>query len=120
MEKTPRMKCRYCGHWNRIQVNKIFVEQPSSEPKVKVLIPMYEPLETVKCKKCGKIIAEPKELIGIRKKKLLQAKLKHGIGFFLFCLSLLLFYLLSLCNTMLWLKNFDQSFAFQSLSLSYC
>jgi ribosomal protein S27E len=24
---------------------------------------MYEPLETIKCKKCGKIIAEPKELI---------------------------------------------------------
>lgn len=31
--------------------------------KVKVLIPMYEPLEVVKCKKCGRIIAEPKELI---------------------------------------------------------
>ena len=28
------------------------------------MIPMYEPLETSKCKKCGKIIAEPKELIG--------------------------------------------------------
>jgi len=26
---------------------------------------MYEPLETVKCKKCGKIIAEPKESIRI-------------------------------------------------------
>ena len=24
---------------------------------------MYEPLEVSKCKKCGKIIAEPKELI---------------------------------------------------------
>jgi len=24
-------------------------------------IPMYEPLEVAKCKKCGKIIAEPKE-----------------------------------------------------------
>jgi ribosomal protein S27E len=28
---------------------------------------MYEPLETVKCKKCDRIIAEPKELIGIVK-----------------------------------------------------
>lgn len=45
--------------------NKIFIEQPSSEPKVRVLIPMYEPLETSKCKNCGKIIAEPKELIRI-------------------------------------------------------
>jgi len=29
---------------------------------------MYEPLETSKCKKCGKIIAEPKELIRIKKR----------------------------------------------------
>jgi ribosomal protein S27E len=28
---------------------------------------MFEPLETAKCKKCGKIIAEPKELIRIVK-----------------------------------------------------
>ena len=46
-------------------MNKIFIEQPSSERKVKVLIPMYEPLKVVKCKKCGKVIAEPKELIRI-------------------------------------------------------
>jgi len=44
-------------------------EQPSPEPKVKVMIPMYEPLETSKCKKCGKIRAEPKELIRIVKKE---------------------------------------------------
>ena len=48
-------------------MNKIFVEQPSSEPKVKVLIPMYEPLQVSKCKKCGKLIAEPDELIKIQK-----------------------------------------------------
>ena len=58
------MKCPSCGHWNRVPVNKLFVEQPSPEPKVKV---MYAPLETSKCKKCGKIIAEPKELIRILK-----------------------------------------------------
>ena len=60
------MKYPGCGHWNCVRVNKIFVEQNSPEPKVKVLIPMYEPLEIVKCKKCGKIIAEPKELIRIK------------------------------------------------------
>jgi len=48
-------------------LNKIFIEQPSPEPKVRVMIPMYEPLEVVKCKKCGKVIAEPKELIMIKK-----------------------------------------------------
>jgi len=41
MKKTLRMKCPSCGHWNRIQVNKIFIEQPSSEPKVRVMIPFY-------------------------------------------------------------------------------
>jgi len=61
-----RMKCSKCGYWNRIPVNKIFIEQPSSEPKVRVMIPMYEPLEVAKCEKCGKVIAEPKELIRIR------------------------------------------------------
>jgi len=63
--KNLRMKCPGCGCWNRFRVNKIFFEQPSSEPEVKVLIPMYEPLEVVKCKKCAKVIAEPKELIRI-------------------------------------------------------
>jgi len=59
------MKCPHCGHWNRVPVNNIFIEQPSLEPKIKVLIPMYEPLEGVKCKKCGNMIAEPKKLIRI-------------------------------------------------------
>jgi hypothetical protein len=63
------MKCKACGYWNRIEVNKLFIEQPSSEPKVKVLIPMYEPLRVEKCKKCGKLIAEPKELIRVVKGK---------------------------------------------------
>jgi len=30
---------------------------------------MYKPLKVVKCKKSGKVLAELKELIGIRKKK---------------------------------------------------
>ena len=63
-----RMKCPNCGYWNRVPVSKVLVEQDSPEPKVKVVIPMYEPLETSKCKKCGKIIAEPKELIRIAKR----------------------------------------------------
>jgi len=51
-----RMKCPYCSFWNRFEVDKIFVQQPSAEPKVKVLIPMYEPLKVVKCKKGGKVM----------------------------------------------------------------
>ena len=64
-----RIKCKACGHWNRLEVNKIFVEQPSSELKVKIIIPMYEPLKVETCKKCKKVIAEPKELIRIVKGK---------------------------------------------------
>ena len=63
MKTRLRMKCSSCGHWNRVTVNKIFLEQTSPEPKVQVLIPMYEPLETTKCRRCSKIIAEPEELI---------------------------------------------------------
>ena len=68
-----RMKCKACGHWSRFEVNKLFVEQPTPEPKVKVLIPMYEPLEVVKRKKCGKIMAEPKELIRIVKSDIINS-----------------------------------------------
>jgi len=55
------MECSNCGHWNGIPVNKIFIEQPSPEPKAKVMIPMYKPLQVSKCEKCGEVIVEPKE-----------------------------------------------------------
>jgi len=56
-----KLRCKFCGYWNRVPVNKVLVEQDSPEPKVKVMIPIYEPLETSKCEKCGKIITESKE-----------------------------------------------------------
>lgn len=40
-----RMKCKACGYWNRIEVKKLFIEQETSKPEVKVLIPYYEPLK---------------------------------------------------------------------------
>jgi len=67
MKTHLRMKCKACGHWNKFDVNKLFIEQPSSEPKVKVLIPIYEPLKVESCKKCKNVIAKPKELIRIVK-----------------------------------------------------
>jgi uncharacterized OB-fold protein len=70
MKRTLRMRCPNCGHWNRVPVNKIFVEQPSPEPKVKVMVPMYKPIEVTECNKCGRVVAEPKELIRILKSKL--------------------------------------------------
>jgi uncharacterized Zn finger protein len=65
LKRKLRMKCSGCGHWNGFPVNKIFVEQSTSEPKVKAYIPMYDPLEVVRCKKCGRVLAEPKTLIRI-------------------------------------------------------
>jgi ribosomal protein S27E len=62
------MKCKNCGHWNRFEVEKVFSEQATSEPKVKAFIPIYLPLKEEKCSKCGSIIAEPKELIRIVEK----------------------------------------------------
>ena len=50
MVRRLRMKCSSCGHWNRVPVNKIIGEQNIIEPQVKVLIPMYEPLEVTKCR----------------------------------------------------------------------
>jgi phage FluMu protein Com len=65
LRRKLRMKCSGCGYWNSFPVNKIFIEQATSEPKVKAYIPMYNPLETVKCKKCGSLLAERKTLIRI-------------------------------------------------------
>jgi len=67
MKRILRMKCPNCGHWNSVQVDKLFIEQPSPEAKVKVIIPIYEPLQVSKCAKCGKLVAQPKELIRIQK-----------------------------------------------------
>jgi len=62
-----------CSHFKFNVVNQIFIDQPSSEPKVKVIIPMYEPLEVVECEKRGKTIAEPEELIRITKSNIINS-----------------------------------------------
>jgi len=69
MKTSLRMKCKACGYWNRIEVKKLFIEQPSLEPKVKAIIPTYKPLKVETCKKCKSVIAEPKELIRIVKRE---------------------------------------------------
>jgi hypothetical protein len=63
------MKCRNCGYWNRFEVNKIFIQLSTPEPKATALISMYEPLKTETYKKCGSVIAELKELIRIVKRQ---------------------------------------------------
>jgi len=72
------LHCKFCGYWNRVPVNKVLVEQDSPEPKVKVFVPMYMPLKLETCKKCGKLIAQPKELIRIAKGKRNEYDKKGG------------------------------------------
>lgn len=51
MKTRLRMKCKTCGYWNRIEVKKLFIEQETNDPEVKVIIPYYEPLRVEPCKK---------------------------------------------------------------------
>ncbi len=62
MKTKLRLKCPNCSHWNRIEVEKVFLNPECSEPKVQVLIPHYLPLKEEKCNKCGNVIAQQKEL----------------------------------------------------------
>jgi RNase P subunit RPR2 len=63
------MKCSACGSWNRFEAERLVAQQETSELKAKVVFPIYVPLKLETCKKCGKIIAEPKELIRITRKE---------------------------------------------------
>jgi hypothetical protein len=55
------MKCKDCGHWNRIEVEKVFFNPESPEPKVQIFLPSYLPLKTDKFTKCNYVIAEEKK-----------------------------------------------------------
>jgi DNA-directed RNA polymerase subunit RPC12/RpoP len=70
MKTKLRMKCKSCGHWNRIDVEKVFLNPDSPESKVQVFLPSYLPLKTERCSRCGQIITEEKELIRIVKSEL--------------------------------------------------
>jgi len=73
MTTNLRMKCPKCGHWNWVLVNKFFFEPDNQpEPKVRGMIPMYQPVQVTKCEKCNRTIAEPKALI-----RIIQGKVEH-------------------------------------------
>lgn len=61
------MKCRNCGNWNRLKVEKVFLNAGNSDSKLKVFLPAYMPLKTEKCSKCNQVIAREKKLIRIKK-----------------------------------------------------
>jgi hypothetical protein len=60
------MKCRNCGHWNRVEVNEIFIEQPTIEPKAMSYI-QCTTMKTETREKCKSAKAESNELIRIVK-----------------------------------------------------
>jgi len=70
MKIKLRMKCSNCGHWNRIEVEKVLFNPDNPEPKAQVFIPSYLPLREEKCSKCGSVIATEKELIRIVRSEL--------------------------------------------------
>jgi len=43
-----RMKCKQCGHWNSIEVEKVMLDPDSPEPKVQVFLPSYLQLKEEK------------------------------------------------------------------------
>ena len=69
MKTRLRMRCSACGFWNRFEVERLVAEQDTSETKAKIVFPLYVTLKLETCKKCGKTIAEPKELVRITKKE---------------------------------------------------
>ena len=57
-----------------LKIVKLFVEDVVRKKldrncEVAVFIPLYEPLEVSKCKKCDNIAAQPKELVRIQKSR---------------------------------------------------
>jgi hypothetical protein len=62
-----RIKCKNCGDWGIIEVEKIFLNANISESKLQVFLPAYLPLKTEKCSRCNHVIAKEKEIIGPKK-----------------------------------------------------
>lgn len=65
MKTKLKMKCKECGNWNSIEVEKVMFNPDSPDPKVQIFIPSYLPLKTENCEKCGCMIAEPETIIRI-------------------------------------------------------
>jgi hypothetical protein len=67
VKATIRMKCKNCGKWNNVAVQKVMLHLDNEEPKAEIFLPAYLPLKPQVCVKCKNPIADPKELIRIKK-----------------------------------------------------
>ena len=62
-----RVKCKNCGNWTEIEVEKIYLNIDTPETGLKTFLPAFLPLKTEKCSKCNQIIAEEEGLIRTKK-----------------------------------------------------
>ena len=60
-----KIQCPKCKTWNRILLNKVFLEPKGHEHKVKAFISMCQPIRKTKCSKCQTILGKPDELFRI-------------------------------------------------------
>ena len=67
MKAKLRIKCKNCGNWNTIEVEKIFLNSGTSDSKVTVFLPAFLPLKTETCSKCNQVIAKETVIIGKKK-----------------------------------------------------
>ena len=56
-----RIKCTQCGHWNRIEVEKVMLNPDSQKPQAKIYLPTYLLQKTEVCLKCKAVFAEKDE-----------------------------------------------------------
>ena len=63
-----RIKCKNCGNWDTIEVEKILLNANNSVTRLQVFLPAYQPLRTEKCSICNQVIAKEKRIIGAKKK----------------------------------------------------
>ena len=64
---TLRMKCPNCGKWNNVAAQKVMLHLDTDEQKIDVYLPAYLPTKAQACAKCKTAIADPSELIRIKK-----------------------------------------------------
>jgi hypothetical protein len=79
MRTKLRIRCRTCGHWNKVEVEKAFLNPDNPEPKVEVFIPSYLSTKTQKCKKCSTVLCEPNELFRIINDEAIRYRMRNPI-----------------------------------------
>jgi len=62
MRKNLKMRCQACGHWNRVPVNKVVIEQNSPELRLKSSSPCMTHYKSLNVKNAAKSLLNQKSL----------------------------------------------------------